>query len=58
MVGARVGEEWIEEGGRDAGSKSRSGMGGDTRGLRVILSKARRRATLKVHVELRHGESG
>lgn len=46
VVGTRVGEEWIEEGGREVGSKSRSGMAGDTMGLRVTLSMTRRRITL------------
>lgn len=35
--GARVGEEWVEGGGKLSGSMSRSGIGGDINGRRVML---------------------
>jgi hypothetical protein len=33
----RVGDEWVEDGGKFSGSMSRSGIGGDTNGRRVIF---------------------
>lgn len=45
-MGASVGDEWIEDNGKEAGSMSRSGMGGDNRGLRVILRRMSRRIAL------------
>lgn len=47
--GARVGEDAASEGaGKEAGSNSRSGMGGEIKGLLVILSKSKRRTALRV----------
>jgi len=34
--GTRVGDEWVEGGGKLSGSISRSGIGGDINGRRVI----------------------
>jgi hypothetical protein len=45
--GASVGDDVLDKGGNEAGSKSRSGMGGARRGLRVIRSKTNRRKALK-----------
>jgi hypothetical protein len=45
--GARVGDDVLEGVGNEAGSKSRSGIGGARRGLRVIRSKTSRRKALK-----------
>jgi hypothetical protein len=45
--GARVGDDVLEGVGNEAGSKSRSGIGGARRGLRVIRSKTSRRRALK-----------
>jgi len=42
----RVGEDGMVGGGRVVGSKSRWGMGGDKRGLRVMRRRAKRRAAL------------
>ena len=44
--GASVGEEVTEEGGRAVGSISRSGIGGETNGLRVIRKSVKRRIAL------------
>lgn len=44
--GGRVGEDGIVGGGRVVGSKSRWGMGGDKRGLRVMRRRVKRRAAL------------
>lgn len=46
VVGASVGEEWMDDGSKEAGSISRSGMGGDNNGLRVILRRVNRSITL------------
>ena len=46
---AKAGDEpWDSNGGRLEGSRSRSGMGGDTRGLRVILRRVIRRTALDI----------
>lgn len=45
---AKVGEEVSEPDGMFSGSNSRSGMGGATKGRRVIRSSARRRRALHV----------
>lgn len=47
--GARVGDEVLEGGGNVTGSKSRSGIGGARRGLRVIRSRVKRRKALREH---------
>ncbi len=44
---AKVGEDVTEPDGTFSGSNSRSGMGEETRGRRVIRNKARRRSALK-----------
>ena len=44
--GAKVGEEVSEPAGRFSGSNSRSGIGGDTNGRRVIRSRTIRRSAL------------
>lgn len=44
--GASVGDDAFDEGGNEVGSKSRSGIGGDSKGLRVIWSRRRRRIAL------------
>ena len=44
--GARVGEEVTDEGGRAVGSISRSGMGGETNGLRVMRRSTNRKIAL------------
>lgn len=50
-VGARVGDEVaLEGGGNVVGSKSRSGIVGDTSGLFVVLSNRIRRAALEMIV--------
>jgi len=46
--GARVGDEELEGGGRDAMSKSLSGTGGPTKGRFVIRSRANRRIALEI----------
>lgn len=47
--GARVGDdvEEADDGGRELGSNSRSAMGGDSSGRRVIFKMRRRRIALK-----------
>ena len=45
--GARVGDEVVDEGGRAVGSISRSGMGGETNGLRVIRRSTNRNIALQ-----------
>jgi hypothetical protein len=45
--GARVGEDVVEDGGRVAGSNSRSGIGGLTSGLCVIRRRRKRRIALR-----------
>lgn len=47
MVGTSVGDERVEVGGRRAGSMSRSGMEGDSKGLRVILRRMNRSIALE-----------
>lgn len=44
--GASVGDDALEGGGSAAGSKSRSGIGGDKRGLRVIRKRIIRSVAL------------
>jgi len=46
--GAKVGEDVVLEGGSTAGSKSRSGIGGETNGCCVIFKSKRRRENLIV----------
>lgn len=46
-MGASVGEVCVEVGGREAGSISRSGIGGERSGLVVILSSVNRRSILE-----------
>jgi hypothetical protein len=45
--GARVGDDVLDEGGNETGSKSRSGIGGLRSGLRVIRSRTNRRKVLR-----------
>jgi len=45
--GARVGDDVVLDGGSTAGSKSRSGIGGETNGCCVIFNSKRRRETLE-----------
>ena len=50
--GARVGDDVLEGGDIEVGSKSRSGIEGDSKGLRVIRSiKKRRKALGKRSIE-------
>lgn len=42
----RVGDEWVEGGGRLSGSMSRSGIGGDINGRRVIRKSVNLSTTL------------
>ena len=45
--GARVGDDVLDEGGNETGSKSRSGIGGLRSGLRVIRNRTNRRKVLR-----------
>lgn len=51
--GAKVGEEVSDAGGRSDGSKSRSGIGGESNGRRVIRNRSIRSSALKTEYQLR-----
>lgn len=50
--GTKVGDDVVLEGGRTAGSKSRSGIGGETNGCCVIFKSNRRREALIVSMTM------
>ena len=50
--GAKVGDDDVLDGGSTAGSKSRSGIGGETNGCCVIFKSNRRRETLKHRIRI------
>ena len=50
--GAKVGDDVVLEGGSTAGSKSRSGIGGETNGCCVIFKRNRRRETLNTEIRI------